>query len=396
MSAEILIRVEGAGKRFCRDLQRSLFYGLQDIAAEFLLRSGDRAELRPKEFWALGDVSFEVRRGECLALLGRNGAGKTTLLKLLNGLIKPDQGRVLIGGRVGALIALGAGFNPVLTGRENVYVNAAVLGISKRDIDRRLDEIIAFAEMQEFIDAPVQSYSSGMQMRLGFAVATAIKPDVLLLDEVLAVGDTSFRMRCFQRIGEIIKDTAVVFVSHDVVQVARICNRALVLKSGRCHFMGEIGAALDAYAALAEGGEPARPTVLRHPAVKEMTCTVENLMIQAGQSARIVLTFDMSHRLVPGLGLFALYANEMAHVQGEFTALLPEVPAGRSCFTADFGPLHLRKGRYHLAVTLMDESRKIPIVHGLNLATLDVCGDSGYGVSYLAPVSIVTKSDKRE
>ncbi len=188
MSSDVLIHVEDVSKKFCRNLRRSLWYGLQDTAADLLGRGESSASLRPEEFWAVDDVSFSLKRGECLGLVGRNGAGKTTLLKMLNGLIKPDKGRIEIRGRVGALIALGAGFNPILTGRENVYVNGAVLGLSKREISERIDEIIDFAEIGDFIEAPVQSYSSGMQVRLGFAVATAMKPDVLLLDEVLAVG----------------------------------------------------------------------------------------------------------------------------------------------------------------------------------------------------------------
>ena len=146
------------------------------------------AGLRPGEFWAVKDVSFKLRRGECLGLIGHNGAGKTTLLKMLNGLIKPDAESITMRGRVGALIALGAGFNPILTGRENIYINGSVLGLTKKEIDAKIDEIIDFAEIREFIDMPVQSYSSGMAGRLGFAVATALDPDVLIVDEVLAVG----------------------------------------------------------------------------------------------------------------------------------------------------------------------------------------------------------------
>jgi lipopolysaccharide transport system ATP-binding protein len=199
VSADIIVRVEGVSKKFCRDLKRSLWYGLKDTAADLL---GGRSSngLRPDEFWALDGVSLELARGECLGLIGRNGAGKTTLLKMLNGLIKPDKGRIELAGRVGALISLGAGFNPILTGRENIYVNGSVLGLTKKEIDSKLAEIVAFAEIDDFIDTPVQSYSTGMQVRLGFAVATAMQPDVLLLDEVLAVGDVAFRAECYERL----------------------------------------------------------------------------------------------------------------------------------------------------------------------------------------------------
>ena len=162
MSNEVLIKVDGVSKKFCRSLKKSLWYGLKDIASEAAGRRSGDDRLRPEEFLAVNDVSFEVKRGECLGLIGRNGAGKTTLLKMLNGLIKPDKGRIEMRGRVGALIALGAGFNPILTGRENIYVNGSVLGLTKREIDHKIDKIIDFSEIRDFIDVPVQSYSSGM------------------------------------------------------------------------------------------------------------------------------------------------------------------------------------------------------------------------------------------
>ena len=193
--------------------------------------------LRPKEFWAVNDVSFELKRGECLGLIGRNGAGKTTLLRMLNGLIKPDAGRIETRGRVGALIALGAGFNPILTGRENIYTNASVLGLSKKETDAKLDEIIDFAEIGDFIDTPVQNYSSGMAVRLGFAIASSLEPDILLLDEVLAVGDLGFRFKCFQRIGKVLRNAAVIFVSHSMPEVANRAQKIMWLDQGKIRML---------------------------------------------------------------------------------------------------------------------------------------------------------------
>ena len=273
-SDEVLVRVEGVSKKFCRSLKQSLWYGLCDIAGELnpftergagngergdsgaagvagegLLvgngRKKDASELAPSysplvtspplrsgEFWAVNDVSFELRRGECLGLIGHNGAGKTTLLKMLNGLIKPDTGRIEMNGRVGALIALGAGFNPVLTGRENIYIYGSVLGLDRREIARIIDEIIDFAEIREFIDMPVQSYSSGMAVRLGFAVASSLRPDILLLDEVLAVGDRSFVVKCFNRLREMASNSAVVLVSHNMQAIAGFCTRVIMMDKG--------------------------------------------------------------------------------------------------------------------------------------------------------------------
>lgn len=246
--SQTLIKVENVSKKFCRDLKLSLWYGMKDLGNELIgRRHGGNGELRPQEFWAVKDVSFNLKRGECLGLIGHNGAGKTTLLRMLNGLIKPDKGRIEIRGKVGALIALGAGFNPILTGRENIYVNASVLGLSKREIDDKIEEIINFAEIDEFIDSPVQSYSSGMQVRLGFAVATALKPDVLILDEVLAVGDAAFRSKCYKRMSEIKKKAALIFVSHSMEQIARISNSTLVLNAGLPTFYGDVSTGVDYY-----------------------------------------------------------------------------------------------------------------------------------------------------
>ena len=242
------ISVRGVSKRFCRELKRSLFYGVQDTISDLLGGSLESTGLRPQEFWANQDVSFEVRRGECVGLIGHNGAGKTTILKILNGLIKPDRGSVTMRGRVGALIALGAGFNPLLTGRENVFINGAVLGLSRRDIAARMEQIVNFAEIAEFIDSPVRNYSSGMQVRLGFAVATALEPDILLIDEVLAVGDLDFRMKCIARVRQLIEqDTAVVLVSHSMTDIHRVCSRTLVMHDGKVRFDGDVNRGVAAY-----------------------------------------------------------------------------------------------------------------------------------------------------
>ena len=256
MSQDVLVSVDNVSKKFCRSLRRSLWYGVCDIAAEFNpSRNGSRAldaecrtrlstdvahraaednlAIRPEEFWAVRNVSIQLRRGECLGLIGRNGAGKTTLLKMLNGLIKPDTGRIEMRGQVAAMIALGAGFNPILSGRENIYVAGSLRGMKKKEIDAKFDEIVDFSEIGDFIDAPVQSYSSGMQVRLGFSVAVSLEPDILLIDEVLAVGDAGFKQKAYNAITKIIENSAVVFVSHSIVQLAKVCNRGMLLQQGK-------------------------------------------------------------------------------------------------------------------------------------------------------------------
>jgi len=245
--SDVLIKVEDVSKKFCRDFRSSLWYGLKDTASDLFSIGRSRVRdsrdqtkkipaLRPGEFWANQSISFEVKRGECLGLIGHNGAGKTTLLKMLNGLMKPDTGSITMKGRIGALIALGAGFNPVLTGRENVYVNGSILGLHKKEITAKLDEIIDFAEINDAIDAPVRTYSSGMQVRLGFAVAVIlVQPDVLILDEVLAVGDMAFTIKCLNVVRQLAAQSAVVFVSHNVQFVSQFCSDIMLLEHGRIH-----------------------------------------------------------------------------------------------------------------------------------------------------------------
>lgn len=244
---EILVKVEGLSKKFCKDLKTSLWYGVKDLWSNL---SGNKSErlLRDQEFWAVKDINFELRRGECLGLIGHNGAGKSTLLKILNGLINPDAGKVTIKGRVGALIELGAGFNPILSGRENIFNNGAILGFTRKEINDKIEEIIDFAELRDFIDMPVQNYSSGMKVRLGFAVAAQMQPDVLIIDEVLAVGDLGFMLKCFKTIDTILPETAIIFVSHSMPIVSRICSQIILMEHGNVQFQGnDVGKAIDLY-----------------------------------------------------------------------------------------------------------------------------------------------------
>ena len=261
MSNDLLVSAKQVSKKYCRTLRHSMWYGVRDVLGEFdprAVRGGDgtRPRLRDREFWAVDDLSFELRRGECLGLIGHNGAGKSTLLKLLNGIIKPSAGRITLRGRVGALIELNAGFNPVLTGRENAYVYGAVLGFTRKEIDARYDAIVDFAELGDAMDAPFRTYSSGMQVRLGFAVAAQMDPDVLIIDEVLAVGDVGFRSKCYNRIAELVARSAVILVSHNMTHIARLADSALVLDCGRPAFHGSTPDAINAYYGLFDVVDP--------------------------------------------------------------------------------------------------------------------------------------------
>lgn len=246
--AEVVISVENVSKKFCRDLKRSLLYGIQDIATEVVGRTRKSDALRKSEFWALKDVSFQLRQGQALGLVGSNGAGKSTLLRIISGLIKPDTGCVRIKGRVAPLIALGAGFNPILTGRENIYANMSILGLSTQEIEERFQEVVDFAEIWDAIDAPVQTYSSGMAARLGFACAIHTQPEILLIDEVLAVGDIKFKAKCYRKLDELRQQgTSFVLVNHNPQAILHACDSAIYLVKGNLIAYGRTEIIIEKY-----------------------------------------------------------------------------------------------------------------------------------------------------
>lgn len=254
---QCVIQVESLGKRY-RIGQRARYLTLRDRltqAAKAPLRwlhpNGSNASPRgPRHIWALRHVSFDLMEGEVLGLIGRNGAGKSTLLKILSRVTQPTEGAAEIRGRVGSLLEVGTGFHPELTGRENTYLNGAILGMGKREIDRKFDEIVAFAEVGDFIDTPLKHYSSGMQMRLAFAVAAHFEPQILLVDEVLAVGDLAFQKKCLGKMGEVAHaGRTIVFVSHQMNQIRRLCEKAIWMDGGAIRQVGPTAEVAGAYEA---------------------------------------------------------------------------------------------------------------------------------------------------
>jgi len=435
--SEVLVRVENVSKKFCRSLKKSLWYGVKDIAHElnpFGRKMEDRrweigdspspisdlpssskspishlpspaaspisdsSGLRPDEFWAVRDVSFELRRGECLGLIGHNGAGKTTLLKMLNGLIKPDGGRIEMRGRVGALIALGAGFNPILTGRENIYVNASILGLSKREINEKLDEIIDFAEIGEFIDAPVQSYSSGMQVRLGFSVASALKPDVLILDEVLAVGDDNFRTKCLLRITECLKDTSVIFVSHQRSQISRICTRAIWIDKGKVLETGS-----------------AKAVCANYSLAKDVLCEGATVQHQNSSSIRIKKISILSKAISVGETLLLEFELESGRNEGfdtiqlgvedEFGNLIAQssyhcgfirLAGSISIFQVKLYSLRLNGGRYHINFNILENNGRRYLVRAVKCASFDCRNQENITLAAYQPEIELIRTAKRD
>lgn len=255
IDSEIILEVDSLGKKFSKSLKKSLYYGAKDILSEltdvFLPSRNNlskKSVLRKCEFWALKNINFKLRRGEILGIVGQNGAGKTTLLKLINGLISPDEGTIKIKGSIGALIALGAGFNPILSGRENLYMNASILGFKRREIDLVFDEIIEFSELREFIDSPVMNYSSGMKARLGFSIASFVNADLLLVDEILSVGDLGFREKSFNRMSHICRNgSAAIFISHNTAAILSICTKVIWFKKGQIFKAGQTDKIMSEY-----------------------------------------------------------------------------------------------------------------------------------------------------
>lgn len=258
MMGDVMINVENVSKKYCKSLKRSMLYGISDIGKNIIGLSSRSFKLRKDEFWGVNGVSFKLKKGETLGVIGRNGSGKSTLLKMLNGIFWPDKGKITIRGKVGALIEVGAGFHPMLTGKENIFLNGAILGMNKKEIIEKFDRIVEFAEIGEFINTPVKYYSSGMFVRLGFSIAVHSEPDILLVDEVLSVGDLNFQAKSKKKIIDLLeKGVSIVLVSHNLNLISNLCKRTLLLSKKRKYVIGDTIKVIDQYreSILSEGGK---------------------------------------------------------------------------------------------------------------------------------------------
>lgn len=370
--AETLIIAENLSKKFCKDLKKSLWYGMQDLGNGILGRDAVR-DLRPEEFWAVNNLNFEVKRGECLGLIGHNGAGKSTLLKLLNGLIKPDKGKIEMHGRVGALIELGAGFNPILTGRENIFNNAAVLGFSKKETEAKLEEIIEFSEIREFIDTPVQFYSSGMKVRLGFAVAAQMEPDILLIDEVLAVGDMGFILKCFNRMDQLLNRTAMILVSHSMPQIARMSTNILLMNHGReAYYNKDVSGGITRYYEMFKeeignfkGDGKADLSDIQLSVNGRRSVPGEPFTIEYGDDLEIDLEIEC-HSEVRNPGVYlAFYDKEQrnfAEVDNFREQIIQDKINGKIRFRAVVPNIQFAQGKYSISIGFSDNGEESPEV----------------------------------
>jgi lipopolysaccharide transport system ATP-binding protein len=363
-----LIHGEGLGKLYRRGLQ--VDDGLRHALEDFV-RSPVASLRRKKEetFWALKDVSLEVREGEVLGLVGRNGAGKTTLLKILSRITRPTEGWAEIHGRVGSLLEVGTGFHPELTGRENTYLSGAILGMSKAEIERKFDEIVAFAELEKFIDTPVKHYSSGMYVRLAFAVAAHLEPEILLVDEVLAVGDINFQKKCLGKMGDVARaGRTIVLVSHQLNQIRRLCHRVVWIDDGTVRQNGPTHEVVSAYVSAMTRGDMDSASLDRKHQGKARFVSWEMLEPQ-GNSGHILsrlgpvtlrISIDVFQPVQGGHHGIILYDHERRLIWGWATDNVT-LGIGRHELRYTFPMLPLRPGPYAWLVSLWEEGEQVDV-----------------------------------
>jgi homopolymeric O-antigen transport system ATP-binding protein len=369
--SEPAIVAEGLGKRYRLGGPQRRHTSFRDLVSDLALspirrfrRLSDHGGGQ-EEFWALRDVSFAVQPGEVVGVIGRNGAGKSTLLKVLSRIVEPTEGRAILRGRVTSLLEVGTGFHPELSGRENIYLNGSILGMRRREIDRRFDEIVAFAEVERFLDTPVKRYSSGMYVRLAFAVAAHMDPEILIVDEVLAVGDAQFQKKCLGKMKEVAAGgdaRSVLFVSHNMTAVRTLCSNGIMLKAGRTEFCGTVEAAISHYMAdgltetleATRGFRASRQSAL---SMRDVTILVDgqpSASMPIGAQLSVAVTFNS---VVPvrdprmWIVIRALGGEKLIHASNRFQPSTPHESGLRDGkVVCHLGRLPLVAGRYWIAL----------------------------------------------
>jgi len=381
--SDFAIKVEGLGKKYLIRHQASgrRYATLRDVLAEKAksLFSNRKSEIvnrkSVEEFWALQDVSFEVKPGEVVGIIGRNGAGKSTLLKLLSRITEPTTGRIRLRGRVASLLEVGTGFHPELTGRENIFLNGAVLGMHRVEIRKKFDEIVAFAEVEKFLDTPVKRYSSGMYMRLAFAVAAHLEPEILIVDEVLAVGDAQFQKKCLGKMQDVAKGgRTVLFVSHNMAAVEMLCSRGLVLSRGKVLYAGEVRESLAFYQSLQSQAATAAGERVDRTGSGAAKCTNVFVLDATGEKQNTVrsggeleVVFEVEskstiNRVLPSLNVSNVLGQRIATFWGGFTESTITLQPGLNRLLLHVARLDLLPGEYKLSATLGLEGEALDFV----------------------------------
>src|SRR6516162_5785713 len=377
MADDVVIRAEGLGKKYLighaaereryvalRDVMargaRNLWRKTADMARGRAILAGDTVE----EFWALRDVSFEVKRGEVLGIIGRNGAGKSTLLKILSRITEPSEGRVTIKGRVASLLEVGTGFHPELTGRENIYLNGTILGMTRAEIRRKFDEIVSFSDVERFLDTPVKRYSSGMYVRLAFAVAAHLTPDILIVDEVLAVGDHEFQKKCLGKMHDVAsrEGRTVLFVSHNLAAISELASRAVLLNAGAVKVDGDVARAISTYlshAAKSAVYERSAEETNKRPHVSRVEVITSNANSIHSFGEPLEVKFCIKNANLISRGCFSFQVlNQFQHPVLHAWAFYPQVRIatsdGEAVLVCRFPELRLNVGRFYLKTYLSE------------------------------------------
>jgi ABC-type polysaccharide/polyol phosphate transport system ATPase subunit len=388
--SENAITVENLSKRYLighRIQGRYKYVALRDViereVRNFARKAADVVRGRQvvqgdeiEEFWALKDVNFEVKEGEVLGLIGRNGAGKSTVLKILSRITDPTDGRVVLRGRVSSLLEVGTGFHPELTGRENIFLNGAILGMAQQEIRKKFDEIVAFAEVEKFLDTPVKHYSSGMYVRLAFAVAAHLEPEILIVDEVLAVGDSEFQKKCLGKMDDVSRKQGrtVLFVSHNMEAVLKLCTRGVLFESGRVQFVGDARAAVSAYLH-SQSSSPRdvdlsnrkRPQYCNGKArlVKVSPSDPEgNWLLPFGQQLSVDVSVDTSSAItLIAVGVFSARGFEVASWSNKCSNVELAATPGVNTYRIAFQDLRLLPGQYAIGISVRDSRGDEDYVH---------------------------------
>ena len=379
--SDAIIQVEGLGKKYLLKHQaagRSKYVALRDVLADkvkscFQSRQSNAGNRQStEEFWALKDVSFEIKQGEAVGIVGRNGAGKSTLLKLLSRITEPTTGRIRLRGRLASLLEVGTGFHPELTGRENIFLNGAILGMGRAEIARKFDEIVAFAEVEQFLDTPVKRYSSGMYMRLAFAVAAHLEQEVLIVDEVLAVGDMEFQKKCLGKMEDVSKGgRTVLFVSHNMDAIMRLCSRAMLLQKGRFVEIGSVREIVNQYTSV-HASQPTGISFADLPAADHVrrnavllgadwpkSTSAPPWTVPFGEPITFLISFECRkavRHLELGIALNAPSGTEIASTTSIRTQPEIHLAPGHYQFRVTYRSLNLVPNHYNFGVGLKSDS----------------------------------------
>jgi len=389
--SDIAVEVDHVWKKFHKgEFHDSLRDFVPALAKRIMGRGPKRTELEEDDFWALKDVSFQVKQGEVLGIIGPNGAGKSTMLKVLSRILKPNRGRVQVNGRLRALIEIAAGFHPDLTGRENVYLNGTILGMKKREIDKKFDEIVDFSGIEEFLDTPVKRYSSGMYARLGFAVAAHLDPEILIVDEVLAVGDFQFQKKCLGKMQSVAGEgRTVLFVSHNMGAVQTLCSRGMLLDQGAATFVGPVDETVSEYLArwkvnsnlLADRREedPSKTAWLTGVAFRSPDGEALE-RIHSGEPLDIHLSYKARRaglRLDVGIGIYDPLGIKILHLGTQYAKIDNKTMPAAGAIVCHIPKLPLPEGEYRINLSLHCQGHRAD--HVVGAAVMNVVAGDFYG-----------------